>query len=486
MKFGIAGILGAVLFSISATRVRADAPPPASYFKDVLPILKANCQGCHNPTKTEGKLDLTTFENFAKGGKTGAAFNPGKPEDSLVLDFIKGEKPIMPKNGKPLRPEEVAIIERWIKEGAKNDTPAETADPIQPDKPPIYPAPPTITALAYSPDNSTLAVSGYHEVLLHKADGSAMIGRLVGGAPRIESLAYSPDGKILAVSGGAPVKFGEVEFWNTETRALLASHRFTNDTLYGVSFSPDGKSVAFGGADKSLRVIAVADGKEILKMDNHSDWVFATTFTLDGSRVVSGSRDRAIKLINVANGQFIDDINKLNESVLCMVRHPGKDMVAYGGEVGVPRLYNISDNQKRTNANNDTNLVREFDRQPGAVRAVAFSPDGKFLAIGGVGADVRVYAIDSGKLTMTLKGDETATYSIAWRRDGKQVATGGFDGRLRLFDAEKGDILTTFVPVPIMTLDAIRQAVAGVPAEAKTPEKKSPPQPTKEELLKLL
>ena len=76
-----------------------------------------------------------------------------------------------------------------------------------------------------------------------------------------------------------------------------------------------------------MRIISTSDGKELIKLDNHSDWIFGTLWTVDGKRVLTGSRDRAMKLIDAANGQFIDDINKLLEGVLCIARHPKEDLV---------------------------------------------------------------------------------------------------------------------------------------------------------------
>jgi hypothetical protein len=64
--------------------------------------------------------------------------------------------------------------------------------------------PPVITALRFSPDGSTIAVSGNREILLHKADGRALLKRLPGKAERLLSVAFSNDGKLLIAGGGTP------------------------------------------------------------------------------------------------------------------------------------------------------------------------------------------------------------------------------------------------------------------------------------------
>jgi len=169
----------------------ADAKP-VSYFHEVVPILKRSCTGCHHPAKLKGELDLTTYATFQKGGKHGPSFKPDTPEESRVLEEISGEEPNMPKEGDPLTKDEVALFERWIKEGAKDDTPPE-ANSFKLSAAPVYTVLPAISTMAFSPDGNLLAVSGYHEVVLHKHDGSEIIARLVGESPRIESLAFSPN-----------------------------------------------------------------------------------------------------------------------------------------------------------------------------------------------------------------------------------------------------------------------------------------------------
>ena len=440
------------------------AEKPVSYFGDLVPIFKRSCTGCHHPGKLKGELDVTTYEALRKGGKHGAAFDTNDFKASIVLDEISGSEPSMPKEGDPLSKEEIALIERWIRAGAPNDTPA-NANSFKLAEPPTYTAMPVVSALAYSPDGTMLAVSGYHEVLLHSADGSNLIARLVGESPRIESLAFSSNGAVLAVAGSAPARFGEIQIWDVSTNgiakpasALLKSFKIATDSIYGISFSPESERVAVGCADKTVRIISVKDGKELLKFDNHGDWVFGTTFTLDGKRVLSGSRDKAMKIIDASNAQFIDDINKLLEPVLCIARHPKEDVVVYGGESGSVRSYKIAENQGRTAANKDVNLVKEFERLPGPVHAVAYSSDGSLIAAGGSDAEVRIYDAKEGKRVATLKGHEGAVFTLAFNPRTNQVAAAGYDGKVRIYETVKGALLKEFIPVPLKAVEPMQKA----------------------------
>lgn len=425
------------------------AEKPVSYYNDVVPILKRSCTGCHHPGKLKGELDLTTHAAFKKGGKHGAAFKEGDPKSSSVIEEISGKEPSMPKEGDPLTGAEVAMIERWIREGASDDTPAEKMNPFKITEAPVYAAPGVISAIAYSPDGELLGISGYHETLLYKSDGSELVARLLGDSPRVESIAFSRDGKLLAVSGGAPALMGEIQIWDVQKKTLVRAQTVSMDSIYGVSFSPEGDRVACGGADKSVRLINVADGKELFKFDNHSDWVFGTTFSVDGKRVLSGSRDRAMKLINAANAQLIDDINKLLENVICIARHPKEDIVAYGGDQGGVRTYRMQENQGRTAANNDVNLVREYERQPATVHAVCYSNDGALLAVGGAGDEIRIYKTADGARAGVSKGFTGATFALAAHPTKPLLAAGGFDGKIRIFTFPTGQETNSFMPFPI-------------------------------------
>jgi mono/diheme cytochrome c family protein len=92
-----------------------------SFARDVLPILKASCAKCHDAKNKKGSLDLSSYDTVKKGGKGGAAFAAGEPDKSPLVSEISGDKPSMPKKATPLKKEQVDLISKWVKDGAKNN-----------------------------------------------------------------------------------------------------------------------------------------------------------------------------------------------------------------------------------------------------------------------------------------------------------------------------------------------------------------------------
>lgn len=467
-RFGtLSGVVAITLAAAAARLQAADSPPaaspadqaaPISFFRDIRPILQANCQGCHQPAKAQGQLVLTSHASLLKAGESGeAAVVPGKPEASHLLAQVtpKDGKAEMPKDKDPLSADQIDKLRRWIAAGASDDTPASVGTLIDAAHPPVYAAPPVITSLDYSPDDSLLAVSGYHEVLLYKADGSELVGRLVGEAERIESAAFSPDGKSLAVAGGSPGRMGELQVWDVAERKLRYSIPVTYDTLYGASWIGDGSKIAFGCADNTVRAIDAATGKQVLFQGAHSDWVLDTVFSKDGAYVISVSRDRSMKLIELATQRFIDNITSITPGALkgglaAVDRNPKNDELLIGGADGVPKIYQMFRTKARV-IGDDYNMIKAFDAVPGRIYDVQYSPDGSQFVVGssldGTG-EVRVYDVASGKVLQKIEG-QGPVYSVTYSADGKRIASGGFDGLVRIHDAADGHLIKEFTAAPI-------------------------------------
>jgi WD40 repeat protein len=436
-------------------------PDAVSYYKDVRPILQQHCQGCHQPAQAKGGYVMTSYADlFKKTDNDVAGIVPGNVKDSEVYAQItsqNGEKPAMPRGKEPLSATDVTTIKRWIELGAKDDTPASAKLlAVDADHPPVYEQPSVINGVVFSKDGDLLAVTGYHEVLLHKADGTGLVARLIGMSERLQSVAFSPDGKWLAVTGGNPGRFGEVQIWDVSKRKLKLSVPITFDTLYGASWSPDSKLIAFGGGDNSLRAIDAETGKQVLFQGGHSDWVLDTVFSVKGTHLVSVSRDRSMKLTEVATERLVDNISSITPGALkgglqAVDRHPTKDELFIGGADGTPKLYQMFRTKPRQ-IGDDFNLIRPFAPLPGRIYAAKFSPDGNRVVVGssfdGKG-EVRVYETATAKLVSTFKGINGPIYALAYHPNGNVVASAGFEGTVHLSDPTTGAVIRDFVPMPL-------------------------------------
>ncbi len=464
-----------------------------SYYKDVRPVFQANCQGCHQPSKAKGKYIMTDFAKLLAGGESDdPAIVAGKPAESYLLELITpvDGKAEMPKKKDPLHETEIALVKRWISEGAKDDTPEGAKERYSAENPPEYILPPVITSLDYSPDGTLLAIPGFHEVILYKADGSGMVARLVGLSERIESIAFSPDGKKLAVTGGLPARMGEVQIWDVEKHNLILSVPVTFDTVFGGSWSPDGKMVAFGCTDNTVRAINAETGKQVLFMGSHNDWPIDTVFSTKGDYLVSVGRDMSAKLTKVDEQRFIDNITSitpkaLKGGILSVTRHPSRDEVLFGGADGIPKIYRMQRVKKRE-IGDDSNQLWNLPPLKGRIFAVDWSLDGKLIAAGssldGKGA-VHIYGINPeykvpGDIDGIIKkpvqnrndgerkklsdyfnnGIKTLAkidlinsgiYAMAFTPNGARLAAAGSDGHIRIYGTANGNQVADFIPVAL-------------------------------------
>src|SRR2546427_2069019 len=192
-----------IISGASAAESKAVEAKPAakvSYYREIRPILQANCQGCHQPAKSKGGFVMTDFKRLLAGGDNeGAAIVPKHPEQSSILKMVTPQdgEVRMPKGKTPLTETEVALVTSWIQQGAEDDTPADAKRHYDGQHPPIYSRPPVISALDFSPDGKLLAVAGFHEVLLYDNGGGALAGRLIRLFQRGHILRFSREGPWL-------------------------------------------------------------------------------------------------------------------------------------------------------------------------------------------------------------------------------------------------------------------------------------------------
>jgi hypothetical protein len=487
-------VLGAALAALllAPGRTPAQAPPagkPVSFIRDVAPILKESCYGCHGAKSPKGKLDMTRYETLRKGGTKDDPIAPGKPEESYLLDVLRAtDKSRMPpkETGDPLPADKVAVIERWIAEGARldegltpqSDLPRELRLRWTPPAPAaVYAFPVTITALAFTPDGKKLVVSGHHELTVWDVESAKLEKRVRTRARRAMAMVFLPDGK-LAVAGGRPGEEGDVRVYDLNggtprvengvsvldgvgDKAVMVRQLLdADDEVLCLALSPDGKKLASGGCDRVAHVWGLSGGVAGAKLEqsveNHADWVFGVAFTADGKRLATASRDKTAKVWDLA----------AKESVLTF---PDHQQPVYGvalkpdGKVG----YSVGeDNQLRTwNAAGDQagKQVRTSGGHGKAVLRLVAHPKQPLLVTCSADQTVRVWNADTGAAVKTLGGHTDYVYAVALSPDGGLVASGSFNGEVRVWKVADGSPVKGFNASPGL------QAVVAMPPPAAPP-----------------
>ena len=435
------GVLFALVVALPAYGV-----DPVSFRRDVAPILVKQCQGCHGPEKSKAGYRLDSFDRLTKAGESKAPpVVAGQPDKSNLFHLIStdDEDDRMPQKADPLPAAHVALIRRWIDEGAKFDGPDAGAAltslvPVQ-----VHPAPPgtyrypmPVTALALSLDGKVLAASGYNEVTLWDPADGRLLGRIKRVAERTYGLAFSPDGKTLAVAGGVPGTLGEVRLCDVERRDAGRVLERIGDVMLAVRFSPNGKHLAAGGADNAVRVYALPGGARELLIEQHADWVTDLAYSPDGSKLASASRDRSARVFDARTGAMQAAFLGHEEAVFGVEWLPGGKTLASAGRDRKVRFWDAADAKEIGKA---TGLDAEPQKLLGGLGMI-------FCATSN--GSVRVYSAKSRDVEKTLAAPGDWAYCVAVDERAKRVMVGYHSGHIRVFDPDVAKPVKEFVASP--------------------------------------
>lgn len=216
-----------------------------------------------------------------------------------------------------------------------------------------------------------------------------------------------------------------------QLKQTLTGH---SSVINSVAFSPDGKTLASGSGDNTVKLWDVQTGALKQTLTGHSDLVGSVAFVLDGKMLASGSADNTIRLWDIQTGTAVlkKTLNGHCRGCKDAVSLDGK-MLASASDDNVVKVWNV-----QTGA-----LKRTLAAHSDTVFSIAFSPDGKTLASGSGDKTIKLWDMQTGALKQTLTGHSNWVYYVAFSPDGKTLASGGYDRTVMLWDAQTGALKDT-------------------------------------------
>lgn len=374
------------------------AQEKVSYDDHVFPIFEQACLNCHNPDKTKGGLDLSSYAGTLKGSSGGKIVEAGNVGSSLISVVEHSAEPAMPPEGDKLSNSQIAVLKSWIVGGLlenkasaarKPDKPKfETAlrsDPAaQPDGSPPMPAhlllePPVLTerpsaihAIAASPWAPLLAVTGQNQVLLHHTDSLELLGILPFPEGLPISLSFTPDARYLIVGGGVPGKSGVTVTFDITTGERLLTVAKEFDTVLACDIRPGFDLVATGGPSRLLKVWNTESGEFVHSVKKHTDWITALDLSSDGVLLASGDRNGGVWVWESATCNEFHTLRGHQAAISATVFRADSNILATASEDGSVRFWEM----------NGGTEVRKIDAHPGGVTAFAFGQDGSSITVG--------------------------------------------------------------------------------------------------------
>ncbi len=294
-----------------------------------------------------------------------------------------------------------------------------------------------LSGICFVPKTNIIAASGSdNTVKLWRISGKKLqfIKTLKGHTETVWSISCSKDGKIVTADRG-----GFLGLWNSDGKELRKPFQASEQSIFGVNFSPDGKTIATAGGDSTVRLWSL-NGQELRTLGRHNNFVTSVSFSPDGKTIASTSGDKTVKLWSL-NGQELKTLEGHGSLVSIASFSPDGKMLASSSDDNTVKLWSIEDQEPKT-----------FLGHRDSLWSVSFSPDGTIASAGDGESKKNTDTItlwnSNGQRLISFKANSDSPWnriwSVSFSPQGQTIATANYDKTIVLWNlkGQKLRILT--------------------------------------------
>jgi WD40 repeat protein len=210
---------------------------------------------------------------------------------------------------------------------------------------------------------------------------------------RANSLAFSPDGQTLAVGSGEPSRSGDITLFEVASGKLVKTFAERHlDSIFALDFTPDGKLLASGGADKAVRITDLSTGKMIKTFEGHTHHVLGVTWRADGRLLASSGADNVVKVWDWTTGDRRKSVDGWDKEVTGIRYLGAADQIATSA--GDAKLRLIT---------SDGGEVKQLPGATSFLQSLATTQTGDLILGGDQDGTVRVWEVAAAKVVAEFR-----------------------------------------------------------------------------------
>jgi WD40 repeat protein/serine/threonine protein kinase len=295
----------------------------------------------------------------------------------------------------------------------------------------------TVRSVAFSPDGLRLATASADRTIkvwsaAPWADDNPAyeVRTLRGHEDRVFGVAFGPTGERLASVSNDYV----IKVWDAALGRELHSHRVPTAQSFTVAFSLEGDCLATGGNDGVVLLLDATTGGIRRRFSGHrAGPIKGLAFSPDGRRLASGSWDRTLRIWDVASGQPVHTLLAHAQPILGLAYSSDGRWLATASYDQTVKVWDAVRGEE----------IRTLHGHASRVQSVAFSPDGRHLASASNDGTVRLWDAMTWEEVRTLRGHAGGINCVAYSPDGQRLATASTDRTLKVWDAATGSEIRT-------------------------------------------